>query len=135
MKKLLLALFAFFAFSFGAFAAVNLNTATKEELDAVKGIGPVKAQAIIDYRKQHGPFKSVDDLKSVRGFGEKTVAKMRGELTVNGASSTRAEPARAGSKKAAPAAANQAGQDGQKQDKKKGKRKGKKHRSGKPAQQ
>ncbi|HKB58771.1 MAG TPA: helix-hairpin-helix domain-containing protein [Gallionellaceae bacterium] len=135
MKKLLLALFAFFAFSFGAFAAVNLNTATKEELDTVKGIGPVKAQAIIDYRKQHGPFKSVDDLKNVRGFGGKTVAKMRGGLTVNGASSTHAQPAQAGSKQAAPANAGQAGQDGQKHNKKKGKKKGKKHQGGKSAQQ
>lgn len=132
MKKLLLVLFAFFAFSFGAFAAVNLNTATKEELDTVKGIGPVKAQAIIDYRKQHGSFKSVDDLKNVRGFGEKTVAKMRGELTVNGASSTRAEPAKAESKQAAPAAAKQ---DGQKKDKKRGKKNKKKGKGGKPAQQ
>ncbi len=84
MKKLLLVLVAFFAFTISAFAAVNLNTATKEELDSVKGIGPVKAQAIIDYRNQHGPFKSVDDLKNVKGFGDKTVAKMRGELSVSG---------------------------------------------------
>ena len=96
MKRLLLALIAFFAFSFGAFAAVNLNTATKEELDTVKGIGPVKAQAIVDYRKEHGPFKSVDELKNVRGFGEKTVAKMRSELTVNGPTTVREAPAKSG---------------------------------------
>lgn len=96
MKKLLLTLFAFFAFSFGALAAVNLNTATKDELDTVKGIGPVKAQAIIDYRKEHGPFKSVDDLKDVKGFGAKSVARMRAELTVTGATTVRSEPAKAG---------------------------------------
>lgn len=85
MKKILWVLAMFFAFTSMAFAAVNLNTATKEELDAVKGIGPAKAQAIIDYRSKNGPFKSVDDLKNVNGFGDKTVAKMRSELSVSGA--------------------------------------------------
>ncbi len=84
MKKILSVLAMFFAFTTMAFAAVNLNTATKEQLDAVKGIGPAKAQAIIDYRAEHGPFTSVNDLKNVKGFGDKTVAKMRSELTVSG---------------------------------------------------
>ena len=85
MKKILSLLVLFFAFANMAFAAVNLNTATKEELDSVKGIGPAKAQAIIDYRTKNGPFKSVDDLKNVKGFGDKTVAKMRSEISVSGA--------------------------------------------------
>lgn len=87
MKKLLLVIAMLFAFVSVAFAAVNLNTATKDELDGVKGIGPTKAQAIIDYRQKNGNFKSIDDLKNVKGFGEKSVAKIRSELTVSGGSS------------------------------------------------
>ena len=91
MKKLLLVLLAFFAFSGMAMAAVNLNTATQAELESVKGIGPKKAEAIIEYRKKNGSFKTVDDLKNVKGFGDKSVANMRSELAVDGA----AAPAKA----------------------------------------
>jgi len=94
MKKLLLVLLAFFAFSGMALAAVNLNTASKAELEAVKGIGPKKAEAIIDYRKKNGSFRTVDELKNVKGFGDKSVANMRSELAVNGAA-----PAKANAKK------------------------------------
>lgn len=72
-----------------AIAAVNLNTATKEELVAVPGIGPTKAQAIVDHRSAHGPFRSVDDLKGVKGFRAKLVEKLKSEFTV-AASSPRA---------------------------------------------
>lgn len=89
MQKILLAVAMWFAFSSAAFAAVNLNTASKDELDGVKGIGPVKAQAIIDYRQKNGAFKSLDDLKNVKGFGEKSVDKLRAELTINGATSAK----------------------------------------------
>ena len=91
MKKLLLALLAFFAFSGMAMAAVNLNTASKAELEAVKGIGPKKADAIIEYRTKNGSFKTVDDLKNVKGFGDKSVAKMRSELAVDGAAPAKAD--------------------------------------------
>jgi len=84
MKKLLLILLALFAFSNIAMAAINLNTANKEQLQIVNGIGPKKAQAIITYRKRNGPFKSVDELKNVKGFGDKSVANMRSDLAVNG---------------------------------------------------
>ena len=65
-----------------ALAAVNINTASVAELDAVKGIGETKAKAIVDYRSKNGPFKSIDDLKNVKGFGEKSIAKLKGELSV-----------------------------------------------------
>jgi len=68
-----------------AYAAVDLNTASVAQLDGVKGIGPGKAKAIVEYREKNGPFKSVDDLKNVKGFGDKSIAKLRGELTVGGA--------------------------------------------------
>jgi len=85
MKRLLLIIAALFAFSGLALAAVDLNTADQKQLESVKGIGPAKAKAIIEYRNAKGPFKSVDDLKNVKGFGDKNVEKLKGELTVGGA--------------------------------------------------
>jgi competence protein ComEA len=81
MKKLLLTL-AVLLFSGSLYAAVDLNSASVEELQAVKGIGASKAEAIIQHRKQHGPFKSVDELDQVKGFGKKSVERLRSELTV-----------------------------------------------------
>ena len=69
-----------------AIAAVNLNTATKEELIALPGIGPAKAQAILDYRKANGAFKSVEELKDVKGIGAKRFEKLKPDLAVSGAS-------------------------------------------------
>jgi len=63
-------------------AAVNLNTASKDELVALVGIGPAKAQAILDYRKANGPFKTVEDVKNVKGIGAKRLEKFRDQLTV-----------------------------------------------------
>ena len=84
MKKLLLILLACLAFSTSVFAGpVNLNTATAVELEALKGVGPVKAKAIMDYRAKNGAFKSVDDLEKVPGFGKKTVDSLRADLTVS----------------------------------------------------
>lgn len=54
---------------------VNINTADAQTIaDNLNGIGLKKAEAIIEYRKQHGPFKTLEDLKSVKGVGDATVA-------------------------------------------------------------
>lgn len=81
MKRLALAL-VLALFSVTAFAALNLNTATKDELVALPGIGPAKAQAILDYRTAHGQFKSVEELKDVKVIGAKLFERLKGELTV-----------------------------------------------------
>ena len=83
MQRLLLAL-ALALYAGATFAAINLNTATKEELVALPGIGPAKAQAILDYRNSHGQFKSIEEVKDVKGIGAKRFEKLKGELTVTG---------------------------------------------------
>ena len=61
---------------------INLNTATAEELQSIKGIGPVTAQRIIDHRTAIGGYTSVDQLLDVKGIGSKTLETMRGQVTV-----------------------------------------------------
>jgi len=84
MKKLLLALVMWFAIYGVAPAAVNINTATKEELTSLKGIGEKRAQEIIDYRTKHGPFKTVDDLEKVPGIGPGIMKQIRSDVTTTG---------------------------------------------------
>ena len=81
LKKNMLVLLAGLV-SLPAFAAVNINTATQSELEAVKGLGPAKAKAIIQYREAHGGFKSLDELDNVKGFGKASIDKLSGELSV-----------------------------------------------------
>jgi competence protein ComEA len=82
MKKLILLLVMLFAFTGGVYAAVNINTASQVELEALHGIGPAKAKAIIDYRKKKGPFKTPGDLEKVKGIGPATMKRLRPEITV-----------------------------------------------------
>lgn len=61
---------------------VDLNAATLEQLDALPGVGPSTAQAILDYREEHGRFRSVEELLEVRGIGEAKLAALRKRVRV-----------------------------------------------------
>ena len=64
---------------------VDINTADAETISTeLKGIGPSKAKAIVEYRKKHGPFSSPDDLSLVKGIGERTVELNRADIKVSG---------------------------------------------------
>ena len=61
---------------------IDINTADEKELQKIKGIGPALAGRIIEYRESHGAFKSIDEIKKVRGIGDKTFEKMRDQIKV-----------------------------------------------------
>lgn len=64
-------------------APVDINTADAETISQeLNGIGLAKAKAIVEYRKKHGPFRSVEDLSLVKGIGERTVERNRADMTV-----------------------------------------------------
>jgi competence protein ComEA len=88
MRKLILTLIMCLALAGTAAAVVNINTATKEELTTIKGIGDKRAQEIIDYRKKNGDFKSIDELEKVPGIGPGTMKQIRSQVTVSGKPTT-----------------------------------------------
>ncbi|WP_182200522.1 helix-hairpin-helix domain-containing protein [Paraliobacillus salinarum] len=61
---------------------VKINQATKEEIETLPGIGAVKAEAIVQYREEHGFFQSVSDLESITGIGQKTVEKLEPHIQI-----------------------------------------------------
>ena len=61
-------------------APISLNTATPDQLDQLDGVGPATAQKILEWRKQHGGFRSVDDLKQITGIGPKKFAALKDKV-------------------------------------------------------
>lgn len=72
----LIILFAIFLSNNSLLASVDFNTASKAELVKIKGIGEKKAISIIEYRKSH-KIKTIDELKNIKGFGDKLVSKIK----------------------------------------------------------
>jgi competence protein ComEA len=84
IKKILLVLLLCFTGIAAAADAVDINTADTDTLmKGLKGVGPEKAAAIIDYRQQHGPFKDADGLAQVKGIGKKLIDMNRDMITVS----------------------------------------------------
>lgn len=61
---------------------INLNTASAQQLQTLKKIGPALAQRILDYRAKQGPFQTIEDLQKVKGIGPKTFANIKEHITV-----------------------------------------------------
>ena len=68
-------------------ASINLNTASKDELMALPGIGEAKAEAIIEYRKNN-KFNSIDEIKNIKGIGDKRFEAIKDDLTLTGKTDT-----------------------------------------------
>lgn len=61
---------------------ININSASASELDTLEGIGPAYAQRIIEYREGSGGFKSIEEIKNIKGIGDKTFEKIRSNITI-----------------------------------------------------
>lgn len=86
MKQLIATVMMAFAIVVGVVGTasatpVNINKAGAEEIaSSLKGIGLKKAKGVVDFREKHGPFKSVEQLRDVKGFGAKTIEKNRQDI-------------------------------------------------------
>lgn len=94
MKKFAALLIGLALVAFNALAAVNVNTATQEQLETLNGIGPAKAKAIIEYRNKNGSFKTVEELDKVPGIGQGVLGKIKAEVSISGVTTVKAEPAK-----------------------------------------
>ena len=83
-----------------ALEPVNINTADAAALQQINGIGPSKANAIIEYRKANGAFATVDDLVKVPGIGEKSLVQLKPQITVGTTAAAPASAAKSGGGKA-----------------------------------
>jgi len=68
---------------------IEINRASAAELEALPGVGPVLAERIVAYRREHGPFRAAEELMAVRGVGPKSFARMRQRIRVSAADTTR----------------------------------------------
>ncbi|MDQ7031552.1 MAG: helix-hairpin-helix domain-containing protein [Desulfonauticus sp.] len=76
--KIIIISFLFVLFLVGVvLAKININKANKEELTQLSGIGRTKAQAIVDYRKSYGNFTTIEEIKKVKGIGDKIFEKIK----------------------------------------------------------
>jgi len=89
MKTFLILVLCWLGLCFSAQAAVNINTANQTELESLPGIGPVKAKAILEYRKKNGGFKSVDELTRVDGIGPVTLKNARNDIVLDASAMTK----------------------------------------------
>jgi competence protein ComEA len=133
MKKIVALLLVLGLAAFNAVADVNINTATQEQLETLKGVGPAKAKAIIDYRTKNGPFKSLAEIEKVRGIGPGLFKNIKSDIKLSGETVVKAhdkgqhkgadkkaepaEPAKPAAKPAAPAAKADAKSDSKGSDK------------------
>ena len=84
MKRITLTLFSLMVLLANTvLAAVNINTADQKTLASLPGIGTTKAEAIVQYRKTNGEFKTIEELAKVKGIGAKTVEKLAKDISIN----------------------------------------------------